>query len=58
MKEDIRTDCFAYDVKHNKCECLNKTYCEFEDCRWYKSKEELDMYELKSAMKAYTANSK
>ena len=58
MKEDIKVDCFAYNSKANKCECLNKVYCEFEDCKWYKPNTELSFTELKEDTKAYTAKRK
>lgn len=37
----IRKDCFAFssDNVYNGCNILNKLYCKFEDCKFYKDKE-------------------
>lgn len=37
----IKTDCFAYksDNTYNGCNALNKLYCKFEECKFYKNKE-------------------
>ena len=32
----IKRDCFA--LINGKCDCLNKTYCEYEKCSFYKPK--------------------
>lgn len=37
---EIKKDCKCYDVLKNECKGLNKLYCEIEECKFYKSKEE------------------
>ena len=39
MNDTAKTkkDCFAY--KETKCNALNKRYCDFENCNFYKQKE-------------------
>lgn len=34
----VMEDCFAF--INGKCACLNKLYCETEECKFYKRKEE------------------
>ncbi len=38
-----RTDCFGYFYKGNHFECcaLNKLYCMYEDCKFYKHRSEV-----------------
>lgn len=40
----IRKDCFAYRVKNGKdtCQALIKLYCQKENCKFYKNKEQFD----------------
>lgn len=45
-KDPIKYDCFAYKKnlddpeKVGECIALNKLYCEYEDCSFYKTEEE------------------
>lgn len=35
----IHKDCFAYgSAKSDGCVCLNKLYCAYEECKFYKPK--------------------
>lgn len=36
----IRTNCFAYKEKANKCAALNELVCEKSECRFFKTKEQ------------------
>lgn len=36
---NIKTDCFAY-REGRKCNALSKLYCEFENCKFYKTKQQ------------------
>ena len=40
MKENVKTDCFAF--KDNHCDCLDNLYCESGKCSFYQTKEELE----------------
>lgn len=35
-----KTDCQMYDKKRDKCRGLNKLYCNFENCKFYKKENE------------------
>ena len=37
----IKTDCFAFDKEKQECKCLKELYCDKENCKFYKSKEEI-----------------
>lgn len=37
----IKEDCFAYERDKHECKCLNELYCENENCKFYKRKEEI-----------------
>lgn len=54
MKETstTRRDCFAYDEK--RCRALNERYCDREDCKFFKTKEEFEAGFSEEQMKAYT----
>ena len=34
-----RRDCALYDSKRNRCASLKRTYCQYEDCDFYRGKE-------------------
>lgn len=43
---NVKRDCFAYkcgrgNISNSYCTALNKLYCETEECKFYKTKEEL-----------------
>ena len=35
-----RKTCAMFDENRNRCASLKRTYCQYEDCRFYKKKEE------------------
>lgn len=39
-----KTNCFGlvYRFNHWECAALNKLYCSFEDCKFYKRRDEVD----------------
>lgn len=43
----LMRDCFAYwedsnGGRHKRCQALHKLYCEHEDCKFYKAKEQYE----------------
>lgn len=45
----MKTDCFAYDPKRsNKCAALLKAYCRTGECKFYKTREQVEAERLKS----------
>lgn len=40
MKE-ARKDCFAFDAVHNECTALEHVYCKKENCKFFKTEEQL-----------------
>ena len=43
IKDDFRKvkkNCFAYDKNKNTCKALSCLYCKYENCEFYKTKEE------------------
>lgn len=36
------TDCFAYNASHEKCMVLYKTYCLYEECKFYKTQKQIE----------------
>lgn len=42
INEMVMEDCFAYRADVNNCGALNKLYCECEECKFYKTKDEVD----------------
>lgn len=40
-KREVKKDCFAYDKRNNRCKALKETFCKYEECAFYKTKEEL-----------------
>lgn len=37
----VKTDCFAYNKEKEECNCLNKLYCINENCKFYKTREQI-----------------
>ena len=37
---DPKKDCFAYSKERNNCKALDRLYCRFEECKFYKTEEE------------------
>lgn len=53
----IKENCFGFDArcgvrKDNRCTALDKLYCEYEECKFYKSKERFE-YEEKRRKNGY-----
>ena len=51
----INRDCFAFKEKggHQGCRALKDLYCKNEECRFYKSKSEVDIEEIEKSIKEY-----
>ena len=43
----VKTDCFAYGRLNNKCSILTATYCQQEECKFYKTKIEFEKGRMK-----------
>lgn len=55
MRNCYMEDCFAY--KSNKtCTCLSTMVCANSICNFYKSKSEIDVNEIESAIKNYSGS--
>lgn len=48
-----KTDCFAY--TEEKCNALNKFYCQKEKCKFYQHKDNVDIREIERAVKEYVS---
>ena len=42
-----KTDCFAYGRLNHKCSILTETFCEKEECKFYKTKKEFEKGRMK-----------
>lgn len=57
----IKENCFGFDArcgvrKDNRCTALDKLYCEYEECKFYKSKERFEYEEKRRKMDIEKAN--
>lgn len=41
-KYEVKKDCFAYNQMMNGCTALKRLYCKEENCKFYKTKKQLD----------------
>lgn len=50
---EIREDCFAYNEKTKECDALKELYCAKENCKFYKSCEEISQKYIENCIKSY-----
>lgn len=52
----IKEDCFSYveKNKHQGCKALKELYCKQEKCKFYKSKEEINIEKIEEDIKSYS----
>ena len=41
LRDNSNKDCFAYSKK--ECKALNDMYCKYQECNFYKTKEDLEI---------------
>lgn len=50
-----KVDCFAYpELGKSECYCLKECYCKKEECKFYKTKEEVNKSDLERAVRRYS----
>lgn len=52
----MNKDCFAFVEKngHQGCRALNDLYCKKEECKFYKSREDIDTAKIEEDIKNYS----
>lgn len=50
----VKTDCFAYDLIHKDCNALSEMCCKKQECKFYKSKLEVDSNKIEQDIKNYS----